>query len=76
MLVDKFAYHTPLYRQHQKLNAEGITISRASLDNWTHSAINLLKPLAQSVMDGVLGGDHIKIDETPVKAGKGKNKKG
>ena len=76
MLVDKFAYHTPLYRQHQKLSAEGITISRASLDNWTHSAINLLKPLAQAVMDGVLGGDHIKIDETPVKAGKGKNKKG
>lgn len=76
MLVDKFAYHTPLYRQHQKLSAEGITISRASLDNWTHSAIFLLKPLAQAVMEGVLGGDHIKIDETPVKAGKGKNKKG
>ncbi len=76
MLVDKFAYHTPLYRQHQKLNAEGITISRASLDNWTHSAIDLLKPLAKAVMDGVLGGDRIKIDETPVKAGKGKNKKG
>ncbi len=76
MLVDKFAYHSPLYRQHQKLNAEGITLSRASLDNWTHSAIDLLKPLADAVMEGVLGGKHIKIDETPVKAGKGKNKKG
>jgi transposase len=76
MLIDKFAYHTPLYRQHQKLQHEGITLSRASLDNWTHSAIDLLKPLAQAVMDGVLGGGHIKIDETPVKAGRGKDKKG
>lgn len=76
MLVDKFAYHTPLYRQHQKLQHEGITLSRASLDNWTHSAIMLLKPIADAVMDGVLGGKAIKIDETPVKAGKGKNKKG
>ncbi len=76
MLVDKFVYHTPLYRQHQKLADQGITLSRASLDGWTHSAISLLKPLAQSVMEGVLGGEHIKIDETPIKAGKGKNSKG
>ena len=76
MLMDKFAYHCPLYRQHQKLQHEGITLSRASLDNWTHSAITLLKPVAQAVMDGVLGSQAIKIDETPIKAGKGKNKHG
>lgn len=76
MLIDKFVYHTPLYRQHQKLADEGITLSRSTLDNWTHSAIALLKPLAESVMAGVLGGDAIKIDETPIKAGKGKKKSG
>jgi len=76
MLIDKFCYHTPLYRQHQKLVDEGITLSRSTLDNWTHSAISLLKPLAQAVMDGVLGGKAIKIDETPIKAGKGKTKQG
>jgi transposase len=76
MLIDKFCYHTPLYRQHQKLADEGITLSRSTLDNWTHSAISLLKPLAESVMDGVLDGKAIKIDETPIKAGKGKKKNG
>ncbi len=76
MLIDKFCYHTPLYRQHQKLADEGITLSRSTLDNWTHSAISLLKPVAQAVMSGVLGGKAIKIDETPIKAGKGKTKHG
>lgn len=76
MLIDKFVYHMPLYRQHQKLGNEGITLSRATLDNWTHSAIMLLKPIADAVMEGILAGGHIKVDETPVKAGRGKKKNG
>ncbi len=29
MLVDKYLYHLPLYRQHQRLEATGITITVA-----------------------------------------------
>lgn len=32
MMVDKFHYHLPLYRQHQRLVDEGITLSRSTLD--------------------------------------------
>ena len=28
MLVDKFAYHLPLYRQHQRMGLNGITVAR------------------------------------------------
>jgi transposase len=28
LLIDKFAYHLPLYRQHQRLTDSGITVSR------------------------------------------------
>jgi transposase len=28
LLIDKFLYHLPLYRQHQRLAAAGITVSR------------------------------------------------
>ena len=38
MLVDKFAYHLPLYRQHQRLAMNGITVSRASLTQWVKKA--------------------------------------
>ena len=29
MLVDKFVYHLPFYRQHQRIQKSGITLSRA-----------------------------------------------
>ena len=45
MLVDKFRYHLPLYRQHQRLAAAGITVSRASLTSWAARAIELLEPI-------------------------------
>ena len=35
MLVDKFAYHLPLYRQHQRLRDSGIEFSRSTLIHWT-----------------------------------------
>ncbi len=31
LLVDKFRYHLPLYRQHQRLADAGLTVSRATL---------------------------------------------
>jgi len=34
LLVDKFCYHLPLYRQHQRLKDAGITLSRATLTNY------------------------------------------
>ena len=36
ILVEKFIYHMPLYRQHQKLQDEGFTLSRSTLGNWWH----------------------------------------
>ena len=74
MLVDKFSYHCPLYRQHQKLEAEGVTLARSALTQWAHQSIALLSPIAKAVMLGILAGSHIKIDETPIKAGRGKKK--
>ena len=34
MLVDKFVYHLPLYRQHQRLRQTGIDLSRVTLTNY------------------------------------------
>lgn len=76
MLVEKFVYHAPLYRQHQKLESLGITLSRSSLTHYCHQSISLLVPIAQAVLDGILAGGHAKLDETPVKAGRGKTKAG
>lgn len=79
LLIDKFLYHLPLHRQHQRIEANGIKIARSSLTNWVKRSIELLKPIYQSQLEHILLSKILAIDETPVKAGrekKGKLKQG
>lgn len=48
LLVDKFRYHLPLYRQHQRMTASGVHISRGSLTNWVHRTCDLLLPVYEA----------------------------
>lgn len=79
MLIDKFLYHLPLHRQHQRLSAAGITVSRGLLTQLTSKTISLLKPIADAQARNVLMSQVLAIDETPIKAGRkgpGKMKQG
>ena len=74
MLVDKFAYHLPLYRQHQRLKEAGITVARSSLSTWCMRAAALLEPIVEAQHRSILSSDVLGMDEVPIKAGKGKGK--
>lgn len=75
LMVDKFQYHLPLYRQHQRMAQAGITLSRATLTNLVRRSIDLLRPVVDAQLKNILAGGLIAMDETPVKAGKaGKGK--
>ncbi len=68
MLIDKFLYHLPLYRQHQRLADSDIVISRATLTNLVHRSIELLVPIYEAQYSSILESDIVCLDETPVKA--------
>jgi len=70
MLVDKFVYHLPLYRQHQRMKASGVTLSRSTLTGWCQRAIALLEPIYDAQMRSVLRSKVLAMDETPIKAGR------
>ena len=70
LIIDKFLYHLPLYRQHQKLQLNGITVSRSTLTNYVHRAACLLKPIYEAILRSILQSKVLAMDETPVKAGK------
>ena len=75
LLVDKFQYHLPLYRQHQRITQAGITLSRATLTNLVKRAIDLLRPVVGAQLENILLSRVLAMDETPIKAGKaGKGK--
>ncbi|MFN2186126.1 MAG: IS66 family transposase, partial [Anaerolineae bacterium] len=69
MLIDKFCYHLPLYRQHQRLRQAGIQLSRSSLTTWASRAIDLLKPIVDAQHRHLLQSRVLAMDETPIKAG-------
>jgi transposase len=69
ILVDKFQYHLPLYRQHQRLAAGGITISRQTLTNFVARAADLLAPIYYAQLSSILQSKVLAMDETPIKAG-------
>jgi len=47
-------------------------VSRSTLDNWGRGAIGLLEPIARAVRETILAGGRLKVDETPIKAGRTK----
>lgn len=70
LLTDKFLYHLPLYRQHQRMIAAGIQVSRGSLTHWSARAIDLLEPIYAAQCAHVLSSRVLAMDETPIKAGR------
>ena len=76
MLVDKFAYHMPLYRQHQRLVHTGITLSRTTLTNVAKQSVELLRPIVDAQLLSVLSSQTLAMDETSVKAGQSKKRPG
>ena len=74
LLVDKFLYHLPLYRQHQRMAACGVRISRGSLTNWVHRSAELLAPIDEALRTSILLSTVLAMDETPIRAGRKKGK--
>ena len=70
MLVDKFVYHSPLHRQHQKLGDSGITVSRPWLTQLVQKAIALVEPIHHAQLASIRSSRVISMDETGIKAGR------
>ncbi len=70
ILIDKFAWHLPLYRQHQRLEAAGITVSRPWLTQLSQGAIRLLAPIYEAQFASIRASRVKAMDETPIKAGR------
>src|SRR5215204_7777283 len=64
ILVAKYAWHLPLYRQAQMLLAQGVDIKRAILAFWVGYAAAELKPLHLRLRELILASGKIAVDET------------
>lgn len=79
VLVAKYAWHLPLYRQQQMLAAQGIDITRSVLAFWVGYAATELKPLYLRLRERILASGKIAVDETKAPVldpGRGRVKQG
>jgi hypothetical protein len=74
-VIDKLAYHLPLYRQHQRMKAAGLRLARSTLTSWVHQVGDLLSPICKAQLASILESDVVAMDETPIKAGRKKKGK-
>jgi transposase len=79
VLVSKYAWHLPLYRQAQMLASQGIVIDRATLAFWVGYAAAEFAPVVARLRAILLGSVKLAVDETPVPVldpGRGRTKTG
>lgn len=72
LLIDKFAYHLPFYRQHQRLTDAGITGSRPWLIQIQigQQSVALLEAIYMAQFESIRRSRVRAMDETPIKAGR------
>jgi len=79
LIIEKFLFHLPLYRQHQRLERSGLVLSRATLTQLVYRSAELLEPIYLALLSSIVQSKVLAMDETPIKAGrksKGKMQKG
>ena len=79
VLVGKYAWHLPLYRQAQMLKSQGIEIDRSTLAFWVGYAAAELAPLWERLRRILLASATLFVDETTAPVldpGRGRTKTG
>lgn len=66
ILLQKYEYHVPFYRQVKAFRHLGIRISESTLSGWFKPVCGLLKPLYEELKRQVLASDYVQVDETTV----------
>ena len=64
ILLQKYEYHVPFYRQVRQFKHLGLDMPETTLNGWFKPACELLKPLYQVLKTEVLETDYIQVDET------------
>ena len=66
IIIGKFMYHLPFYRQIQQYRESGITISGSTMGGWYEAAVEKLKLLYDILRQHILQSEYIQIDESVI----------
>lgn len=65
LVIDKFTYHIPEYRQVKQYADMGVKLSTSTVNNWIHAVASKLYPLYESLGEDIRSRKYLQIDEVP-----------
>jgi len=66
LLLNKYEYHLPFYRQVKMLGHMGLHVKDNTVNGWFAPAASLLTPLYDALLEEILKSDYVQSDETTV----------
>lgn len=66
LMIGKFAYHLPFYRQAKMFRSLGIDLPESTIAGWREGVADLLRPTYYRLLELIMSTDYIQADETTV----------
>ena len=64
ILINKYIYHLPFYRQIQKYKELGVVLNDATINDWFAAVCAKLRPLYERLRVEIMSKDYIQVDES------------
>lgn len=64
ILINKYVYHLPFYRQIRKYKELGVVLSDATINDWFVAVCSKIKPLYDKLREEIMSKDYIQVDES------------
>ena len=64
ILINKYIYHLPFYRQIQKYKELGVLLNDATINDWFAAVCAKLRPLYERLRVEIMSKDYIQVDES------------
>lgn len=67
VILAKYVDHQPLFRQEKMAERWGVRLPRQSMVDWVRIGSEWLEPIYQLMLAGLLKGNYLQADETPIR---------
>lgn len=65
MVIDKYRYHLPEYRQVKQYADLGVKLPTSTLNDWMHAVASKLDPVYEALRNDIRSSDYLQTDEVP-----------
>lgn len=66
LMIGKFAYHIPFYRQVKMFRSLGVDLPESTIAGWREGVADLLRPAYYRLLELIMSTDYVQADETTI----------